>query len=252
MCFSISMAKTAEEIAAAFGVFSGDIPPLPEYFYVSGFTYPDVPVLYNSDGKNKIQLMKWGLVPSRIKSEKDSESIRSKTLNARSETADKLPSFRASFKRGRCIVITDGFYEPHHKEGKSYPYYIKRRDSGIIPLGGLYALSRINDLELLTFSIITVPASPAMAEIHNKKKRMPFVIPMQESFISSWLDPDCALSEVKEMFKDKSVTGFRFSEDSDFTTYSVSKDIYKKNIDFNSGIRAPYEYKELTDGYLPF
>ncbi len=125
MCFSISMAKTAEEIAAAFGVFTGDIPPLPEYFYVSGFTYPDIPVLYNSEGKDKIQLMKWGLVPSWIKTEKDREGIRSKTLNARSETAHSLPSFRGSFHKGRCIVIADGFYEPHHKDGKSYPYYIK-------------------------------------------------------------------------------------------------------------------------------
>ena len=252
MCFSISMAKTAEEIAAAFGVFSGDIPPLPEYFYVSGFTYPDVPVLYNSDGKNKIQLMKWGLVPSRIKSEKDSESIRSKTLNARSETADKLPSFRDSFKRGRCIVITDGFYEPHHKEGKSYPYYIKRRDSGIIPLGGLYALSRINDLELLTFSIITVPASPAMAEIHNKKKRMPFVLPDEMSFLKSWLDPELSSLDVKKMFSDERLINFMDPDDTEYEAYTVSKDVYKKGNVFEKAIIKEYCYPELSEGLLPF
>ena len=252
MCFSISMAKTAEEIAAAFGVFSGDIPPLPEYFHVSGFTYPDVPVLYNSEGEDKITLMKWGLIPSWIKTEKDKENIRSKTLNARLETADTLPSFRGSFRKGRCIVIADGFYEPHHREGKSYPYYIRRRDSGIISLGGLYAKSSVDGNEILSFSIITLPASPAMAEIHNKKKRMPFVMPSDKHFIDKWLDPDIQPADVKNMFADKRVSDFLNPYDTAYEAYTVSKDIYSRGPVPGKSILEEYIYPELSEGLLPF
>ena len=251
MCFSISMAKTAQEIAEAFGVFSGDIPPLPEYYYVSGFTFPDIPVLYNSEGGRKIRLMKWGLVPSWIKSEKDASEIRTKTLNARSETADTLPSFRDPFIKGRCVIITGGFFEPHHRDGKSYPYFIKRRNSGIVPLGGLCSLSDFNGNAFLTFSIITLPASPSMAQIHNKKKRMPFVIPSDSSFINSWLDPGLPPADVKDMFSDKRVSGFR-ADDADFEAYTVSGDIYRKNFKDGPALLEKTVYPELSEGLLPF
>ncbi len=252
MCFSISAARTAEEIAEAFGVFSGDIPPLPEYYHVSGFTHPDIPVLYNSDGKRKISLMKWGLVPSWVKTEEDAEKIRSKTLNVRSETADRLPSFRGSFRTGRCIVVTDGFYEPHHREGKSYPYFIKRKDSGIILLGGLYALSSVNGNDLVSFSILTVPASPSMAEIHNKKKRMPLVIPFENEFIERWLDSDLPQDNIRNMFEDSSIKNFLSSQESSFEAYTVTKDIYKSGCEDSRTVHERVVYPELTEGLLPF
>jgi len=257
MCFSISMAKTAEEIAEAFGVFSADIPPLPEYYYVSGFTFPDIPVLYNFKGRKKISLMKWGLVPSWIKNEDDASRIRSKTLNARSETADSLPSFRSSFRTGRCIVITDGFYEPHQRDGKSYPYYVRRKDRGIIPIGGLYAAAVLGDETLFTFSILTVPASLKMAEIHNKKKRMPFVFPAgnpdYDKFLNRWLDPSSAGSELKEMFRYESVKNFLSGTDkNEYDAYPVSKDIYRKGFTDSEDIQNRINYPELTDGLLPF
>ena len=251
MCFSISMAKTAQEIAEAFGVFSGDVPPLPEYYHVSGFSFPDVPVLYNSEGRKKIKLMKWGLVPAWIKSEKEASDIRVKTLNARSETADKLPSFRGSFRKGRCIIITGGFFEPHHKDGRTYPYFIKRKNSGILALGGLYASSDFNGNAVMSFSIITVPASPSMAEIHNKKKRMPFVIPSDSSFIDSWLDPELPPGEVKDMFRDGRVSGFR-ADDDVFEAYTVSNNIYKKDCKDSPYMLKKTVYPELTEGLFPF
>ena len=253
MCFSISMARTAEEIAAAFGVFSADIPPLPEYYYVSGFTFPDIPVMYNFKGRKKISLMKWGLVPSWIKTEDDAFRIRSKTLNAMSETADSLPSFRSSFMTGRCIVVTDGFYEPHHREGRSYPYYIRRKDKSVISLGGLYAIANINGDDYLSFSIITVPASPEMAEIHNKKKRMPLVFPQDMSLISRWLDPLLPSEAVKEIFEYEEVKTFLSDEKKcSFESYTVSKNIYKKDCEYNQNIQNRTVYQELSEGLLPF
>jgi len=94
MCFNIAIAKTAEQIASFYGISIPDIPPLPEYYHVSGFANPPVPVLYKSGnihpGKT-MELMNWGLVPSWIKTVKDAGEIRQKTLNARCET--KFPAF---------------------------------------------------------------------------------------------------------------------------------------------------------------
>ena len=253
MCFSISMASTAEEIAEAFGVFTGDIPPLPSYYHVSGFSSPCVPVLVNHGGRHLVSLMKWGLVPSWIKNEDDADKIRFKTLNARSETADTLPSFRGSFKSLRCVVITDGFYEPHYRDGNSYPYYIRRKDSGIIPLGGLFAVSSFGGKKHLSFSILTLSASPVMAEIHNKKKRMPFILPPEREFITRWLDPELPSSDVKEMFTDMDVINFPDGGyKNKIDAYPVSKDIYKKGIINGSSLQDRFDYKELNNEELSF
>ncbi len=252
MCFSISMAKTADEIAKAFGVFSGDIPPLPEYYHVSGFTYPDVPVLYQSSGMKTIGLMKWGLVPPWIKSADDADSIRSKTLNARSETADTLPSFKGSFKKGRCLVITDGFYEPHHRGRESYPFFIRRKDSGIIPLAGLYSVSFPAGEKLLSFSILTLSASPSIAEIHNRKKRMPFIVPLDSDFISRWLDPDLSPDNVRKLFEDNRVSEVSVSSGSGFEAYPVTREIYRKSSMDGPTVHERISYPELEEGLLPF
>ena len=77
---------------------------------------PSQPVaVIPNDGKDQIDYYNWGLIPSWAKDPK----IGSRMINARSETLSEKPSFRAAYKRRRCLVIADGFYEwvkmPGHK-----------------------------------------------------------------------------------------------------------------------------------------
>lgn len=73
-----------------------------------------VPVIIRHDGANQLVSLRWGLIPSWSKD----PSIAGKLINARAETVDKKPSFRDAFKKKRCLIVADGFYE-WKKEGKS-------------------------------------------------------------------------------------------------------------------------------------
>jgi putative SOS response-associated peptidase YedK len=72
-----------------------------------------VAVILN-DGSNEITLARWGLVPSWAKD----ASIGQKLANARAEGIDSKPSFRGSFKKKRCLVLADGFYEWQNRPGQ--------------------------------------------------------------------------------------------------------------------------------------
>ncbi len=76
---------------------------LPSYNVAPGATMPVV--LRNSP--NRVELMKWGLIPFWAKDPKNSY----KTINARAETVATSPVFREALKRRRCLVPASGFYE---------------------------------------------------------------------------------------------------------------------------------------------
>lgn len=134
----------------------------------------------------QVALMRWGLVPSWAK---DATSA-ARTINARSETAATQASFRAAFKRRRCLIPASGFFEwetvlgPSGKPVKR-PHLIQRRDGGLMAFAGLWERWQPPDgAELLTFSILTTAASPFMQRLHT---RMP--IPLARTAYAEWLDP---------------------------------------------------------------
>ena len=114
-----------------------------------------------------------------------------KTLNARSETIFEKPSFRNSAKDNRCVIMVDGFYEHHHHNGKTYPFYIKKKNGKPFLLAGLWSNWRSKDgtTNLDTFTIVTTQGNPLLARIHNNPKlsgpRMPVILP--EELASEWL-----------------------------------------------------------------
>jgi putative SOS response-associated peptidase YedK len=70
------------------------------------------------DGVNKLVNFQWGLIPSWAKD----PSIGNKMINARAETVSEKPSFREAFKKRRCLIVADGFYEWQKINGKKKPY----------------------------------------------------------------------------------------------------------------------------------
>lgn len=132
---------------------------------------------------NTADLMRWGLVPSWWK---DAAKLPGQTFNARAETIAEKPTFRASFKRRRCLIPADGFYEWKAMGGSAkQPYYIHPRDpEAVFAFAGLWDLWETADGAILSTTIITTTPNVLMAEIHD---RMPVILAPQH--FQEWLDP---------------------------------------------------------------
>jgi putative SOS response-associated peptidase YedK len=134
------------------------------------------PVVIASSAGNVCQLMRFGLIPFFAKGVAGKYS----TINARVETIETSGAYRGPWKRQqRCLVLASGFYEWHLlPDGKSkQPYFIKPADQDSFAFAGLWDASRADDgTTIYSFSIITLPASPLMAQIHNTKRREPAML----------------------------------------------------------------------------
>lgn len=131
-------------------------------------------------------LARWGFVPSWAKKDYF-EKVGSKPLiNARGETVAEKPTFRSAFKRRRCLVPADGFYEWRTEDGARQPYLIRPKEGGVFAFAGLWESAIDPDGgEIDTAAIITATAGADIAPLHNRE---PVVI-LRENF-ARWLDPD--------------------------------------------------------------
>lgn len=140
--------------------------------------------------RRELRLVRWGLVPSWAKD----ASARGRMINARAETVAVKPAFRGAFAKRRCIIPADGYYEwQAARDGTrtpKQPFYIYRRDGGILAFAGIYELWRDASLPpddqawLWTASIITTEATDEIGKIHD---RTPMVICPRDR--ADWLDP---------------------------------------------------------------
>jgi len=145
----------------------------------------------------ELRVVRWGLVPFWAKDPK----IGSRLINARAETVAVKPAFRHAFKRRRCLLPADGYYEWQRPDGTEadnpgkaakQPFFICRGDRGPLAFAGLYELWRDRALPddherawLWTATIITTSATDELGKIHD---RMPMVI--EPDRWADWLDPD--------------------------------------------------------------
>jgi putative SOS response-associated peptidase YedK len=187
MCFSVNVNIVKEELEDRYGVFFPDKYRYEPSYYYHAYGLPQIPAIC-SDNPSSVRLLKWGLIPSWVKTAKDANEIRLKTFNARSESIDTKPSFSSSFKSKRCIIPVRGFYEWQHIGNEKIPWYIYGADNQIFTIAGLYSeWAHPDSGEIIsTFSIITTYANDMMAEIHNSKKRMPAIIDRSEE--KKWID----------------------------------------------------------------
>jgi putative SOS response-associated peptidase YedK len=136
------------------------------------------------DGKSReLSMMRWGLVPSWSKDPKAGPPL----INARSETIATKPSFRTAFKRRRCLIPADGFYEWQKKADSKtkIPHYIRMAKDRAFAFAGLWECWHGNDGSALdSCTIVTTDANDLMRPLHD---RMPVILP-EENF-AQWLDP---------------------------------------------------------------
>jgi putative SOS response-associated peptidase YedK len=137
----------------------------------------------------ELRLLRWGLVPSWAKDPAGGARM----INARAETVAVKPAFRSAFKRRRCLIPADGYYEWQADPDKKLkqPFYIYPADGSILSFAGLYELWRDSSVPpdhehawLWTASIITTDAPDEIGKIHD---RTPLMI-ARESW-NDWLDP---------------------------------------------------------------
>jgi putative SOS response-associated peptidase YedK len=124
---------------------------------------------------------RWGLVPHWA----EDARIAARTFNARAETLAVTPAFRGAFRRRRCLVPADSFYEWRREDGVRQPYRILRGDGQPLVLAGLWAGRRdpVDGAIRRTFTIITTTANEAIAVLHD---RMPVILPRDAW--ATWLD----------------------------------------------------------------
>ena len=140
-----------------------------------------IPVIYkDKNQENRIEFMRWGLVPYWAKDPK----IGYKMINARAETLTQKPSFKHLLKSKRCLVPSSGFYEWKRIDKRKVPYYIGIKNSKIFSFAGLYDNWKDSvGNELKTFTIITTNSNNTLKPIHN---RMPVIL--EREFEEDWLD----------------------------------------------------------------
>lgn len=115
-------------------------------------------------------VLKWGLIPSWAKD----PAIGNRLINARVETVQQKPSFRAAFRRRRCVVLADGFYEWRSMRDGKVPYFITLAEDGPLAMAGLWEHWQGADgEEIQTCTILTTEANRRLVPLHS---RMPIVL----------------------------------------------------------------------------
>lgn len=221
MCYSKSLTKSETEIEEHFER-QFEIPLLFEpYYWLSGFDHPNVFII-PLDDPNAIWPATWGLIPEFGMDSPEQFRKKANTLNAKSEQVYNTRSYRKSIPDKRCLIIADGFYEPHHYNENSYPHYCRLKDKSLFTFAGIYTKL---DEELYTCSILTVEANTFFGEIHNVRKRMPLVL--DSEFENEWIRPDLEKHHIEELMR----VGFIKS---DFEAYPVNRNLYKTGFDKNT------------------
>ena len=124
-------------------------------------------------------LARWGLVPSWSKESKSKYS----TINARIESVADKPTYRTPFKRRRCLIPADGFYEWQQVAGKKVPHHICMKDGKVFAFAGLWDHWEGEGKTLDSCTIIVMPSNEVMRPIHE---RMPAII--APAHYDLWLD----------------------------------------------------------------
>ena len=177
MCGRYTLATPVGRLADEFGFDTSS-----KHFRTSYNVAPtqQVPAVLAEGGTRRLEMLRWGLVPSWA----DDPGIGARMINARSETAPEKPSFRSAFRRRRCLIPADGFYEWKRLNGSKQPYYFRLDGGRPFAFAGLWE-SWNEDGEIRSCTILTTTANDLAEEIHE---RMPVILP--RTHYDAWLDPE--------------------------------------------------------------
>lgn len=176
MCGRYAITSAPEAIRKLFGY--EEQPNFPPRYNVAP-TQP-VPIVRLVEGKRQFALVRWGFIPSWVKDPRGFSLL----INARGESLNDKPAFRAAMRRRRCLFPADGFYDWRRAGEHTTPYYVRLKAGGPMAFAGLWeSWMGPNGEEMETAAIVTTRANRTLAGIHD---RMPVIVP-PDAF-DFWLD----------------------------------------------------------------
>lgn len=167
MCGRFTLVEESSHIAEQLGFALKD--SMPKRYNIAPSQYILV-ARKDEKGQGEVVKLKWGLLPSWVKNAK----LSPKPINARAETAFEKPYFRQAFKKRRCLIPANGFYEWQQLPKKKQPFLIHMRDNSLFFMAGLWEHWISPDGEVIeSATILTTNANTVAAKVHN---RMPIIL----------------------------------------------------------------------------
>ena len=178
MCGRFAFYSPHEAIVRLFGVAAA--PEIEPRWNIAPTQF--IATVREAGGPREVAMLYWGLVPSWAKE----KAIGARMINARSETLTEKPSFRNAFRRRRCLILADGYYEWQRSAAVKQPYFIALDDGEPFGMAGLWERWRdpVTGEPLESCCIVTTSPSPTVAHVHD---RMPVIVP-PDAYVE-WLDP---------------------------------------------------------------
>lgn len=182
MCGRFTQQRPASELAEIFGAEPLVDDP-GEHYNVA--PTDEALVVVQRDDRRAVTAYRWGLIPHWATEAK----VGSRMFNARAETLTASPAFRDAFRRRRCLVPVDSFYEWKREGTIRQPYRVSQANGRPLALAGLWAGWRDPSTESVrrTFTIVTTTPNESLSDLHD---RMPVIVP--EAAWARWLAPDDA------------------------------------------------------------
>jgi len=180
MCGRFTLASDTETLRQTFIDFEMPVDMAPRYNIAPTQNAAVIP-----NAEHKVEFFHWGLIPSWAKDPR----IGSRMINARSETLAEKPSFRTAYKRRRCLILADGYYEWQKIPGErlKQPVYIHLKSQKPFAIAGLWEVWQADGMDepMPSCTIITCKPNVLLETIHH---RMPVILP-PDSY-AQWLSPD--------------------------------------------------------------
>jgi putative SOS response-associated peptidase YedK len=192
MCGRFTLSANAQRLREFFPLF--EIPETVPRFNIAP-TQAALAVTQAENAKPRAAWLRWGLIPSWAKDKKIGVSL----INARADTLASKPAFRAAFKRRRCLILADGFYEWRNgdKTAPKQPFHLRRGDGQPFAFAGLWEHWAQEQPPIDSCTIITTDANDVVRPVHD---RMPVILDPRD--YARWLDPASADSGVlQEMLR---------------------------------------------------
>lgn len=179
MCGRFTLRARAEDVAEHFDL--DETPVLSPRFNIAPSQQVATVRTADSGEPRAIEMRTWGLVPAWAKD----PAIAHRLVNARAETVAEKPAFRSAFRRRRCLIPADGFYEWAGGGAPKQPWYIARPDGGLFAFAGLWEDWESGEgAAAHSCTIITTRANTTLEGVHD---RMPVILDPTD--YARWLDP---------------------------------------------------------------
>ncbi|MEY8189945.1 SOS response-associated peptidase [Peribacillus simplex] len=207
MCGRFTLFTDIEEIKDRFDIQGS----FDEEYQFSYNIAPSQSVLsvINDGARNRLGYLRWGLIPFWAKDEK----VGYKMINARAETIAEKTSFKNAYKKKRCLIIADSFYEWKKTPERKIPMRIKLKNHAPFGMAGIWESWKSPEgLSIYSCSVITTVPNELMTSIHD---RMPVILKPEDE--KDWLNPSindpAYLQQYLNSFDSEQMEAFEVSTD---------------------------------------